>query len=169
MKKRVKRAGLKSIKTFHFYKRKNKKSKDYELYFSKMFDAVLIDAPCSGIGASRRMPMQKWRANPKLIKKLSGRQLEILETYSKYLKAGGILVYATCSLMPEENEQVIQHLLDNNKNLKIEEINLPLKTRPGITKWKNKTFNHELKKAARIYHHDNDMEGFFVCKMKKFF
>jgi len=82
------------------------------------------------------------------------------------LKQNGELVYSTCTYAPEENELVIQHLLDNF-NIKIQEINLPIKTRPGLTSWNNKKLSPELKKAVRIYHHDNNLEGFFICKLRK--
>ena len=68
----------------------------------------------------------------------------------------------------EENEEVVNHLLENNPNAEILPItNLPIKTREGITEWNNKPLNPSLKNAKRIYHHDNDMEGFFLCKIKK--
>ena len=92
-------------------------------------------------------------------KKLASTALELL-------KINGEMIYSTCTHAPEENEEVVQYLLDNY-DIKLEELNLPIKTRPGISKWKDKTFSPEVKKAARIYHHDNDMEGFFLCKIKK--
>jgi 16S rRNA C967 or C1407 C5-methylase (RsmB/RsmF family) len=56
--------------------------------------------------------------------------------------------------------------LENN-NVEIMPINLPLKTRPGILEWQGKKFHPSLTNAVRIYHHDNDLEGFFLCKIKK--
>jgi NOL1/NOP2/sun family putative RNA methylase len=133
------------------------------------FDKILVDAPCSGEGNIRisQRTLLEWSEN--LINKLSNIQKRLANSAFQLLKPNGEMIYSTCTYSPEENEQVIQYLLDNNKNIKIQEIELPLKTRQGITKWKNKTFDKELKKAVRIYHHDNDMEGFFLCKMKKSF
>ena len=68
--------------------------------------------------------------------------------------------------MRNEERKGGEHLLDNNPNLKIIPTSLPIKSRPGITEWKDKKFDPSLKLAHRIYHHDNDMEGFFVCKLK---
>jgi 16S rRNA C967 or C1407 C5-methylase (RsmB/RsmF family) len=76
------------------------------------------------------------------------------------------MIYSTCTHSPEENEEVVQYLIENY-DIKILPIKLPIKFREGITEWNGKKFSEELKKCARIYHHDNDMEGFFVCKIKK--
>jgi 16S rRNA (cytosine967-C5)-methyltransferase len=69
-------------------------------------DRVLVDAPCSGLGTLRRNPDLKWRQSPKAIEELQAKQTAILESASRLLKPGGRLVYATCSLMPAENEVV---------------------------------------------------------------
>jgi len=131
------------------------------------FDKILVDAPCSGEGNIRNSPrtLLEWSEN--LLNRLSNTQKRLANFAFQLLKPEGEMIYSTCTYAPEENEQVIQYLLDNNKNIKIQPINLPLKTRPGITTWKNKKFSNELKKAIRIYHHDNNMEGFFLCKIKK--
>jgi 16S rRNA (cytosine967-C5)-methyltransferase len=67
---------------------------------------VLVDAPCSGLGTLRRNPDLKWRQSPKAIEELQAKQTAILESASRLLKPGGRLVYATCSLMPAENEVI---------------------------------------------------------------
>ncbi|WP_290868081.1 RsmB/NOP family class I SAM-dependent RNA methyltransferase [Aquabacterium sp.] len=69
-------------------------------------DRVLVDAPCSGLGTLRRNPDLKWRQSPKAIEELQAKQTAILESASRLLKPGGRLVYATCSLMPAENEVI---------------------------------------------------------------
>ena len=76
------------------------------------------------------------------------------------------MIYSTCTHSPEENEEVIQYLLDNY-DIEIQPIDLPLKTRPGLTSWQDSKFSNELKKACRIYPQDNNTEGFFLCKIKK--
>ena len=78
----------------------------------------------------------------------------------------GEMIYSTCTHAPEENEEVVQYLLDNY-NIKIIETQLPIKSRPGITSWKGKKLSEQLIKCHRIYPHDNNMEGFFLCKIKK--
>ena len=74
-------------------------------------DRVLIDAPCSGIGVLRRNPDSKWKLQPEFVDNIKKTQQEVLQSYSKMVKYGGKLVYATCSVLPSENqEQVTQFL-----------------------------------------------------------
>lgn len=74
-------------------------------------DRVLLDAPCSGLGVIRRNPDSKWKLQPEFLERIKGVQQDILQRYSKMVKPGGKLVYATCSILPEENtEQVTQFL-----------------------------------------------------------
>ena len=70
-------------------------------------DRVLVDAPCSGLGTLRRNPDLKWRQSPKAVQELQAKQIAILESASRLLKPGGRLVYATCSLLRAENEDVV--------------------------------------------------------------
>jgi 16S rRNA (cytosine967-C5)-methyltransferase len=71
-------------------------------------DRVLVDAPCSGLGTLRRSPDLKWRQTPTTVAALSELQQRILTSAARLLKPGGRLVYATCSLLPQENEVVAQ-------------------------------------------------------------
>ncbi len=71
-------------------------------------DRVLVDAPCSGLGTLRRNPDLKWRQSPKAVLELQAKQIAILESASRLLKPGGRLVYATCSLLRAENEDVVE-------------------------------------------------------------
>ena len=128
------------------------------------FDKILLDSPCSGEGTLRSSPKTFLMWNPKVVHNLSRMQKKLLAFALKCLKKGGTLVYSTCTHAPEENEGVINFALTNFP-VKIETINLPLKCRPGITEWHDDTYNKEVTKSCRIYPHDNDSEGFFVCKM----
>ncbi len=74
-------------------------------------DRVLVDAPCSGLGTLRRNPDLKWRQSPQSIEELKHKQAAILISASKLLKPGGRLVYATCSFLPEENQEIVEHFL----------------------------------------------------------
>ncbi len=74
-------------------------------------DRVLVDAPCSGLGTLRRNPDLKWRQSPQSIVELTAKQAAILAAASRLVRAGGRLVYATCSLLPEENAQVVDAFL----------------------------------------------------------
>ena len=71
-------------------------------------DRVLVDAPCSGLGTLRRNPDLKWRQSPEAVQEMAAKQLAILRSAARMLKPGGRLVYATCSLLREENEAVAQ-------------------------------------------------------------
>jgi 16S rRNA (cytosine967-C5)-methyltransferase len=74
---------------------------------SGKIDRVLVDAPCSGLGTLRRNPDLKWRQNPGGVQEMQARQIAILSSAARLLKPGGRLVYATCSLLPAENEAVV--------------------------------------------------------------
>lgn len=74
-------------------------------------DRVLIDAPCSGLGVLKRNPDSKWKLQPEFIDNIKKTQQEILQSYSKMVKKGGKLVYATCSILPSENQKQIDVFL----------------------------------------------------------
>ncbi|MCL5990509.1 MAG: hypothetical protein M1419_00190 [Bacteroidetes bacterium] len=116
--KRANRSGFNSIKTRNLSNIQKSPVHLESGFRSDAFDRVLVDAPCSGMGTVRRMPMQKWRLTPELLKKYSDKQFKILEYYSKFVKVGGILLYSTCSLMSEENEEVADKFLSLNNNFK---------------------------------------------------
>jgi len=81
-------------------------------------DRVLIDAPCSGLGVLKRNPDAKWKLQPEFIDNIKKIQSEVLESYSKIVKPGGKLVYATCSVLPSENQEQIKRFLstESGKN-----------------------------------------------------
>ena len=86
-------------------------------------DRLLIDAPCSGLGVLRRNPDSKWKLKPDFLNKIKDTQLEILKKYSKLIKKNGKMVYATCSILPSENEYQIQSFLksEEGKDFTLEE------------------------------------------------
>lgn len=77
-------------------------------------DKVLIDAPCSGLGVLRRNPDTKWKLNPDFLEVVKKTQQEILESYSRMVKPGGQLLYATCSILPSENEEQVVKFLKSD-------------------------------------------------------
>jgi len=77
------------------------------------FDKVLIDAPCSGLGVLRRNPDTKWKLTPEFLDQIRSTQAQILEQYSQLVRDGGQLVYATCSILPSENQQQVQRFLQS--------------------------------------------------------
>lgn len=81
-------------------------------------DRVLIDAPCSGLGVLKRNPDAKWKLQPEFIENIKKVQAEVLESYSRIVKPGGKLVYATCSILPSENQEQVNRFLttESGKN-----------------------------------------------------
>ena len=77
-------------------------------------DRLLIDAPCSGLGVLKRNPDSKWKIDEDFINRIKTEQENILQNYSKILKKGGQMVYATCSILPSENEKQVEKFLANN-------------------------------------------------------
>ncbi|RYE61060.1 MAG: SAM-dependent methyltransferase, partial [Hyphomicrobiales bacterium] len=75
---------------------------------------VLVDAPCSGLGTLRRNPDLKWRQSPKSVEELTAKQAAILQSAARLVKSGGRLVYATCSVLPEENEAIAEAFSASN-------------------------------------------------------
>ena len=82
-------------------------------------DRVLVDAPCSGLGTIRRNPDLKWRQTPEEIKKLGQTQLAILESAGRLVKPGGRLVYATCSLLDQENQGLVELFLEKHPEFEV--------------------------------------------------
>jgi 16S rRNA (cytosine967-C5)-methyltransferase len=105
LKRRAKRAGAFNIETRHIESTKVIKK------LHEKADRLLIDAPCSGLGVLRRNPDAKWKLQPEFIENIKKTQTEILENYSKMVKSGGKMVYATCSILPSENEKQIKSFL----------------------------------------------------------
>lgn len=132
------------------------------------FDKVLLDAPCSALGTLAGHPevANWWTAD--ILKKLPLLQDQLLISAFKALKAGGELVYSTCSIGPEENEMVIDRLLKNYP-LEIIEIHLPgnVNFLPGLIQYGQQSFDPSLNKAQRTMPHLHGMEGFFIVKLRK--
>ena len=138
LKRRAKRAGAHNVET---------RSIDSTKVIKKLYnsaDRVLIDAPCSGLGVLSRNPDAKWKLEPEFLEKIKNTQLEILEKYSRIVKDGGKLVYATCSILPSENEKQVQKFL---------------KTEIG------KTFT--LMKEKKILSSESGYDGFYMALLQK--
>jgi 16S rRNA (cytosine967-C5)-methyltransferase len=102
LKPRLKRSGLSNVHPAQIAHERDDRVKR----LTGKIDRVLVDAPCSGMGTLRRNPDLKWRQSPKAVAELQAKQLAILDSAARLLKPGGRLVYATCSLLEDENEQV---------------------------------------------------------------
>ena len=108
LKRRAKRAGAHNIEM-----RVIDSTKPIKKLYDKA-DRVLIDAPCSGLGVLRRNPDAKWKLQPEFIEKIKNTQSEILASYSRMVKPGGQLVYATCSILPSENQEQVEKFLTSD-------------------------------------------------------
>lgn len=107
LKRRAKRAGAHNI---------DPRSIDNSKVIKKLYgtaDRVLIDAPCSGLGVLSRNPDAKWKLQPEFLETIKQTQEEIIKQYSKILKPGGKMVYATCSILPSENQEQVNKFLDS--------------------------------------------------------
>ena len=110
LKPRFKRSGLSNL---HAQRIANENDIKVKRLAGKI-DRVLVDAPCSGLGTLRRNPDLKWRQSSQSIDELKAKQAAILSAAASLLKPGGRLVYATCSFLPEENQQVVQEFLNTH-------------------------------------------------------
>ena len=120
-------------------------------------DRVLVDAPCSGLGTLHKRPDIRWRQTIAKIQQLSLLQEKILNNVATWVKPGGILVYATCTLNPQENEQVINLFLRNHPHWQIqkpesEHICASFADKSG---------------SIKVLPHHHQMDGFFMVKLKK--
>ena len=122
------------------------------------FDKILLDVPCLGIGVIKRKPDIKWSRKPEDVEEITKIQQQILENCSKYLKKGGYLVYSTCSILKEENEENVQKFLEKNPKFEIEKI-------------QNKEIINYILKGKKCENikilPDEEKDGFFICKIKK--
>jgi tRNA (cytosine49-C5)-methyltransferase len=130
------------------------------------FDKILLDVPCSSSGTfiSSYRILKFWSQH--IVKRLSNLQKQLLKEAINVLKDDGILVYSTCSLDPEENEENMEYAI-KKLGLKPEYVEIKgLKYRRGIENYENKVFKNS-RYAIRFYPFDNWTEGFFVCKLRK--
>ena len=105
-------------------------------------DRLLLDVPCSGLGVLRRNPDSKWKMRPEFLAEVKKIQADIIQRYSKMVKPGGKMVYATCSILPEENELQVQQFLAAN---------------PGFT----------LESEQHISPADSGFDGFYMARLSK--
>ena len=116
------------------------------------FDGVLIDAPCSCSGVWRRNPGAQWILSAEEINDIAVRQLEILETYAAAVRAGGVLVYATCSVFDIENVDVVRKFMDKHPEFKLDPFPNPLTgdIAPGMLRIDGGLYNCDTLFAARL-------------------
>ncbi|MCY7383201.1 MAG: 16S rRNA (cytosine(967)-C(5))-methyltransferase [Microcoleus sp. CAN_BIN18] len=123
--------------------------------FINLADRVLLDAPCSGLGTLHRRADARWRHTPENIQQQSQLQSELLANAATFVKPGGVLVYATCTIHPLENEAVIQSFLTNNPHWQIEPPTIDLPVQPSPEGW------------VKVWPHKHQMDGFFMVRLKR--
>jgi 16S rRNA (cytosine967-C5)-methyltransferase len=138
LKRRARRAGAHNIETRLIDSTKVIKKLDRKI------DRLLIDAPCSGLGVLRRNPDAKWKLQPEFLDEIRVTQQEILQSYSRVVKEEGIMVYATCSILPSENEEQVEKFL---------------KSEAGA--------NFELLDSKTLQVHRDGFDGFYMARMKR--
>ncbi|MEZ4857932.1 MAG: methyltransferase domain-containing protein [Flavobacteriaceae bacterium] len=138
LKRRARRNGIHNLET-----RVIDSSKTIKKLLGKA-DKVLIDAPCTGLGVLKRNPDTKWKLQPEFLDEIQKTQQEILQSYSKMVKEEGELVYATCSILPSENNLQIKNFLTSNIG---------------------KTFT--LVKEETLYPSETGFDGFYMALLKK--
>ena len=107
-------------------------------------DRLLLDAPCSGLGVLKRNPDSKWKLDQAFIDRIMGVQEEILQNYSKMVKRGGQMVYATCSILPQENTRQVKKFLESENGSEF-----------------------ELIRENQVYSHESGFDGFYMALMKR--
>jgi 16S rRNA (cytosine967-C5)-methyltransferase len=107
-------------------------------------DRLLLDAPCSGLGVIKRNPDSKWKLEPEFIDRIMGVQQDILQNYSKMLKKGGQMVYATCSILPQENSEQVKKFLESENGKDFEFI-----------------------REKNVYASESGFDGFYMALLKR--
>jgi 16S rRNA (cytosine967-C5)-methyltransferase len=124
-----------------------------------MYDRVLLDAPCSGLGVLRRNPDIKWRSSPERLDHCQARQIHFLDHVSQFVKPSGTLVYAVCSMEPEENEAVVAAFLGDHPQFTVE------KNPDGLPLPIRSLMNAE--GHLRTFPHLHAMDGFFAVRFRR--
>lgn len=136
---------------------------DGRKFGKKGFDRVLVDAPCTSMGLRKKH--LNWSLSSALW--LSKIQKSLILSGFDCLEKEGILVYSTCTVEPEENEEVVQFLLEKRENAKIKKVKIKgLEYNEGLLKWE-KEFYPEIKNCVRIYPWHSGGDAFFIAKIKK--
>ena len=130
----------------------------YNEKYKEKFDKILLDVPCLGLGVLKRKPDIKWKRKREDIQEIKNIQLKILDNCSKYLKSGGEIVYSTCSILKQENEECINEFIKNNEMFSIKQIDL-----------KNDNYFKKISKFDKYLqlYQNEKTDGFFICKLQK--
>lgn len=128
------------------------------------FDRILLDAPCSGEGDRARRNFKPAREEEK--ESLSELQKQLGGKAAALLKEEGVLVYSTCTINPQENEEVVEHLV-NETELELEEIELELPHVKGVREFEDMSFDTEVTKTVRVYPHHLESGVIYIARFRK--
>lgn len=132
--------------------------------FRAQADRVLLDAPCSGLGTLHRHSDARWRQTPDSVQQLSQLQKELLTEAATWVKPGGVLVYSTCTLHPDENEAVVQSFLSQHPAWKIDAPPQNIATLAAV----NQTDSAEkAPEWLKVLPPQSDLDGFFMVRLKQ--
>jgi 16S rRNA (cytosine967-C5)-methyltransferase len=154
LRKRARRAGVSNVRVSEI-----QNLADLDKQYRAYFDIVFIDAPCSGLGTIRRNPGMKWMVTEETISELSGKQLQIVSASSSLVKHGGILVYATCTLLREENEGVVEKFLRQHAEFDLVD--------PGEYSADRQAQQFASSGYIRLMPHRHGTDGFFCAVLKR--
>ena len=141
--------------------------RDFNSFPNTSADVYLVDAPCSSEGTIRKKNAvaRKWKQHD--YNRFSKLQKNLLKKACEMAPKGRTIIYSTCTMAPEENENVISQILDE-EDIDLKKININgLKLDNGVTNWKEEDYNKEVKKCARMWPHHNDTDAFFLARMEK--
>ena len=124
----------------------------------KVFDRILLDAPCTGLGIIRRKPDIKWARETKGIESIAMLQKTLIQAVSAALKPGGVMVYSTCTVLPEENEEIIRSFIENNNDF-VEENIAPFL--PAALA------EHAKGGTLQLYTNRDRLDGFFMARLRR--
>ena len=129
------------------------------------FDRSLVDAPCSCEGTCRKNPdvLDSWTMDH--VRSVVGVQKGVLKRAVQATREGGTVVYSTSTFAPEENEAVLDYAL-TEEECRVVDVDVPPETAPGVTEWDGESFHPDVRKAHRVYPHQNDTGGFFLAKLE---
>ena len=141
--------------------------RDFKSFPNTEADIYFVDAPCSSEGTIRKKNAVKRNWKEYDYERFSKMQSGLLSKACEMAPKGSTIVYSTCTFAPEENENVISKIIEQN-NVELKTIKLNgLKMGEGISNWRGENFNKEVKKCARIWPHHNDTDAFFLARMEK--